>query len=410
MTLDEIIKLQLKRVNAFQGLVIDVDIWQDAHEYHRNQQKLHLLAFHSTGIVQGLRVVGNNPPDLSVTIEPGVAVDPEGNVIIVPQAQRYQIQTRQKGTIYLIIQFREIPTEPFQPPEGGQATRVLEAYRVQERDKLPKEVYLELARIDFDPSEEVISDAKKASQPSKNEINLTSRQEVKAVAPATAVAPAAPAVPEKASAPPAEVIRPKQGSVLLGYAVLGEANNNLHSDGLKNLARLVSRQSDFAVDVVESISLDKDISQYTMLYLVGNSGFELGEEERTALSDFLHSGGVIFGEGCSEGQEEVKGTKEFGLAFNQLAVQLKCKLEIVQPGHSLLSTAHVFSAVPGGAEPNGMLLEGEHMVYSGSDYGCAWQGGHKDNPLSREIIRSSFEIGTNIITYAHMIKSEGASP
>lgn len=107
VTLDKIIKIQLKRINAFQGLVIDTDTWQDAHDYHRNQHRLHLLAFHSTGIVQGLKVVDNDPPDLSVNIEPGLAIDPEGNSIIVPEAQPYQIQTRQKGTIYLIIQFRE---------------------------------------------------------------------------------------------------------------------------------------------------------------------------------------------------------------------------------------------------------------------------------------------------------------
>jgi hypothetical protein len=51
-----------------------------------------------------------------------------------------------------------------------------------------------------------------------------------------------------------------------------------------------------------------------------------------------------------------------------------------------------------------MLLEGGQMVYSGSDYGCAWQGGLDDKPLSREIIRSSIEIGTNIIVYAQMMK------
>jgi hypothetical protein len=46
------------------------------------------------------------------------------------------------------------------------------------------------------------------------------------------------------------------------------------------------------------------------------------------------------------------------------------------------------------------------MIYSGSDYGCAWQGGHKDDPLARDIIRSAFEIGINIVTYAY--KRKGA--
>ena len=137
MALKDIIKFQLKRVNPFQGLVIDADTWRDAHNYHRDQQRLHILAFHKIGINVGLEVTANTPPDVSVNIHPGMAIDPEGNVIIVSQTQRYRIQTREKGIIYLIIQFREIPSEPYQPPEGGQPTRILEAYRIEEREKLP---------------------------------------------------------------------------------------------------------------------------------------------------------------------------------------------------------------------------------------------------------------------------------
>ena len=50
MELKDIIKFQLKRVNPFQGLVIDADTWRDAHNYHREQQRLHMLAFHKIGI------------------------------------------------------------------------------------------------------------------------------------------------------------------------------------------------------------------------------------------------------------------------------------------------------------------------------------------------------------------------
>lgn len=214
-------------------------------------------------------------------------------------------------------------------------------------------------------------------------------------------------VPEKPSAEVVEVKKPERKSVKLGHMVFGGASKDLHSRGLHNLSRIISQQTDFTVDISENINLSKDINQYTMLYLTGNSSFELSDEEHTILNNFLRSGGVIFGEGCSEGEGGVqpKRIREFGLAFNQLAVQLKSKLETVQIGHSLLSESNVFSEVPRGAESNGLLLEGKQMVYSGSDYGCSWQGGHQDDPLPREIIRSSFEIGLNIITYAYMIKS-----
>ena len=113
------------------------------------------------------------------------------------------------------------------------------------------------------------------------------------------------------------------------------------------------------------------------------------------------------GEACTEGQGETpsRGPREFGLAFNQLASQLNRKLENVQRGHPLLLAVHTFSGVPLGTVP-GMLLEGGNMIYSGSDYGCAWQGGHQDSPLPRETIRSSIEMGANIIIYAQKNKAK----
>jgi hypothetical protein len=402
MKFDEILKFKLKRVNPFQGLVIDSDTWRDAHEYHRNQQRLHMLAFHNIGIIEGLKIVANKPPELSVSIFPGIAVDPEGNVIIVSETQNYRIQTRDKRTIYLIIQFREVPAEPYQPPEGGQPTRIIEAYRIQERDKLPNESYLELCRINFDPADKAIRDAKNPSAIGKNEIDLSFRQETTELSkpPAEQIT-----IQNKGVAQTKQSISSTEKSLAIGHTVLGEASRNLHSVGLQNLIKEINRQSGYASDLSKNVVLDKNINRLTLLYVTGNSRFELPAEQQSALSDFLQSGGVIFGEGCNDESQGTpsKGSKEFGLAFNQLANQFKCKLEVVQRGHSLLSAYHVFSEVPQGVE-TAMLLEGGRMIYSGSDYGCAYQGGHQGKPLSRDNIRDSLEIGTNIVAYAQMMK------
>ena len=412
MEIKDIVGFQFKRVNPFQGLVVDADTWRDAHTYHRDQQRLHVLAYHQIGIVSGLEVTASDPPDQSVNIHPGMGIDPEGNVIIVPEVQRHKLQTREKAKVYLVIQFREIPAGPHQPPDGGEPTRILEAYRIQERDKFPDEPYLELARIDYDPAEQAVVDAKNPLKPGKNEIDLRSR--LKAAAELPEAAPAAPSVappeappveapapvePEKPSAA-VEKASPVRETITLGYAVLGEASKDLHSAGLKSLIGEMNLLHNVEFSLKENVSLDKDIKQCKILYLTGNTTFELTAKQQEVLGAFLESGGIIFGEGCSDGQAEAggKGTKEFGLAFNQLASQLNCKLENVQRGHPLLSSAYVFSAIPEGTEP-GMLLAGGKMVYSASDYGCAWQGGRPDQPLSREIIRSSIEIATNIIKY-----------
>ncbi len=402
MDFKDIARFQLKRVNPFQGLVIDSDTWRDAHEYHRSQQRLHMLAFHNVGIVGGLKVVANKPADLSVSIQPGMAVDEEGNIIVVPETQQYQIQTRENRTIYLIIQFREVPAEPFQPPENGQPTRIIEAYRIQERDKLPNEPHLELCRINLDSAEKSIRNAAKASQPGKNEIDLRFRQEVTQVQTAEAEKPPS---PEIIPAQPNEAVSRSLENITIGHTVLSGDNNDLHITGLQNLVKGINQQGNYTASLVENIALDKKVKQLSIIYLTGVGGFELTDEQNTTLTDFVKSGGIIIGEGCAEEQQGTssKGSKEFGLAFNRLASVLKCKLEIVTRGHTLLSAFHVFAEAPQGVE-TAMLLAGGNMIYSGSDYGCAWQGGHQDTPLSRDIIRASFEMGMNIVEYACLMK------
>jgi hypothetical protein len=390
----DILSYQLKTVNPFQGLVIDADTWRDAHNYHHDHQRLHILMFHGTGIVQGLNVSASNPADISINISPGVAIDEEGNVIIVGQIQRYRIQTRDKGVIYLIIQFREVPGEPYQQP-NNQPTRILEAYRIEERDKLPNEPCLELARIDFDPADATIRDPANPAVPRKNEINANFRNEIKK---GVIVQPKIEYLQPQPSRPSAE-------KIVLGHSVLGKGQKDIHVAGLRNLVREFNRQGTLAVELHENISLDGDIAQYSLIYLVGNGSFQLTTKQQTSLSNYLQAGRMILGEGCSEGLDnQSRGLREFGLSYNQLASQIKCKLEIVQRGHPLLSSAHVFSEVPPGAESGTMLLEGSSMVYSGCDYGCAWIGGHQEKPLSRDIIRNAFEIGDNLISYAQIAR------
>jgi hypothetical protein len=397
MDFDDITEFRLIRVNPFQGLVIDSDTWHDAHEYHRNHQRLHMLAFHNTGIIGGLKVIASDPVDRSVNIQSGMAVDSKGNVIIVPETQHYIIQTQENCTIYLIIQFREVPIEPYQPPEGGQPTRILEAYRIQEREKLPDESHLELCRINLEPATKAIRDASDSSKPAKNEIDLRFRQ---ASSPKPKIPMEKLPTDEKVTIPVEENTNKKVENITIGHAVLTDTKKDIHVAGLQNLIKEINRQGNLVVQLEKNISLDQKINKYSIIYLTGNGGFTLTNKQEEALSEFLHSGGTIFGEGCTEDPQEIssKSSKEFGLAFNQLASILKCKLEIVERGHPLLSACHVFAEAPQGAEAP-MLLEGGHMIYSASDYGCAWQGGHLTKPLPRDIIRGAFEIGLNIIKY-----------
>ena len=58
-------------------------------------------------------------------------------------------------------------------------------------------------------------------------------------------------------------------------------------------------------------------------------------------------------------------------------------------------------AVPAGANTRGVVLVSSRVIYSDSDYGCAWEGGGINAPLSRDTIRNSFEMGANICLWGH---------
>jgi hypothetical protein len=394
MALKDLIKFQFKRVNPFQGLVLDADTWRDEQDYHRNQQRLHTLAFHGTGIVEGLEVKASQPPDLSLIISPGMAIDPEGNVIVVSQSQHYSLVSRDKGQVYLIIQYREIPTAA--PSEGEQPTRILEAYRIREVSHLPNEPYLELARINLDPSQKNIRNAQSSSSPMVNEINLRFRQSAKA---------ALSDVSEIALHPPPPAEIAPQEKVILGHMALGKASHDLHNRGLLKLAHQVGFQTKYQA-AVEECALDETVTRCTLLYITGKSPFTIDTKEQAILASLIQSGGTIFAEGCAE--EQSSGAREFGLAFNRLAEQMGEKLEVVQRGHPLLDCHNVFSTAPAGAQSEGLLMAAGQIIYSSYDYGCAWSGGYSNNPLSRDIIRDAFEMGLNIVTYATMTKKQGA--
>ena len=81
-----------------------------------------------------------------------------------------------------------------------------------------------------------------------------------------------------------------------------------------------------------------------------------------------------------------------------LAQRLGRQLTDVQRGHALMSSRHVFGVLPTGGRERARVLESNGIVYSDADYGCAWQGGPTDRPLTRGVIRDSLEFGINIAT------------
>ncbi|RPI79057.1 MAG: hypothetical protein EHM41_24180, partial [Chloroflexi bacterium] len=107
-----------KRIKPNDGLAITSSVWEEAHEYHRLTQRFHDRILHKHGIAIGLEVVASDPPDSSVYIMPGAAVDPEGELVLVPEAINFDFGST-FGKLFLMLTYGE--SRPIQDDEDAPA-------------------------------------------------------------------------------------------------------------------------------------------------------------------------------------------------------------------------------------------------------------------------------------------------
>src|SRR5438552_18893064 len=74
----------LVRPSYFFGQVLGVDEFRDEQTYHVQARRRHDLALHGWGVVTGLDVTAGGGG--AVEVSAGVAVDPCGREIVVPEA------------------------------------------------------------------------------------------------------------------------------------------------------------------------------------------------------------------------------------------------------------------------------------------------------------------------------------
>lgn len=365
---------QLKRVDPFQGLMIDADTWRDAHDYHRLHQQRHAVLLHGWGIVRGLEVHPNDPVDRSVRIAPGVAVDPDGRLMVVDQPIHYHLNTEEEGPIYLLLTFRDIPTEPFAVASDDgkrRPSRLREGYVVAEYDQLPDRSYIELARLQLSAEQRPVAAAPIPARPAADQIDLRFRVE--------------------AAVRPGPLAR-------LGYwqpAPKDAADTDAaHASGLVSLARELSGPR-WQLEWSEHLAGQSEPIECDLLVMPLAGPTTPTKEDVTRLTAFLDDGGVILAEPCVAHGSHAKMTE----ALTGLAQALGRDGKPVEAGHPLLTAAHVFSAPPPGTA-DGTVLEAAGLVLSQADYACAWNGGAKGRLLNREAIRTAHEWGANLLAYA----------
>ncbi len=172
-----------KRINFFKGFLTTEKDWNDAERYHIDKRKLHNRLMHSAGIVYGyasdLRVTARARGDLSVEVQPGYAIDGQGNDLMIFDAAIRNInleEFRLPQTVYIVLRYYEELTDFIAYKENLEYKghrRVLESCRVelsQSEPDITREI--ELARIYLEKGVNRVRDARDPSDPKPNEIDM----------------------------------------------------------------------------------------------------------------------------------------------------------------------------------------------------------------------------------------------
>jgi hypothetical protein len=372
------IKREITGVRAFDELYIDQGMWREAHGHHHKHRRLHAVASHRPGIVFGLEVVESGANPQQVIVAPGVAIDSEGQTIIIKD--KVELTFNDSGYFYIILSFLSTvdPGSTVTVSSGGvEYYREVEGRKLEPTKTLPQTPFLELARINRSATNAPVKNAANPLDPGKDQINLMFRSY---------------AFPHCYG---------DIGVGELGYVGLKNPDAwRPNRTGLWNLLHEGNGRGFHLTFTNPFTAAARSAGGLRpgMLYMAGRQGFQpLADNMITALRRFLSDeGGVLFG-------EAVGGSTEFRDCFQNLASQLGAGLDTVGKGSPLLTSHYMFAAAPPGGRTGTLLGDLNAGVFlSTLDYGAAWQGDleRPEAADSRERIRQSVEFGLNIVAFA----------
>lgn len=121
----------IKRPRYFSGRVLTADDLTEEQTYHRDKHRRHLQSLHGTGIVSGLGVTVEPGGD-TLTIEPGLAIDPLGRELCIGKTVRAQVPAATDSPSLVALEYVERLVDPV-PARGEEETepsRIEEGCRV----------------------------------------------------------------------------------------------------------------------------------------------------------------------------------------------------------------------------------------------------------------------------------------
>ena len=118
-----------KRPNFFHGKFLTPEDFELQQQYFRGKLKLHNRSLHGFGIISGLNVIVDSG---QIVIEPGLALDCEGNELVVGAQQSIAApDSCESGVAYLNIRYVETGAD-FVPngDEGEQPATIVEGFEL----------------------------------------------------------------------------------------------------------------------------------------------------------------------------------------------------------------------------------------------------------------------------------------
>lgn len=346
-----------KQVKPFDGMSITAEIWDQAHEEHRQMFRAHNLVSHGGGIITGLEVVANDPPDRYVFISAGVAVDPVGNVIVVPEPVAYDFESTAPGPLYLLLGQGEREIGGV----GNEAKYSQAEFVIAARTSLPKRPSVELARVTLSAAGMAIQNAGDPLHPAADAIDLRYRSYVG----------------------PVQV--PNVHVLVTGLGV-DEADLLKGWDQLGKFSHFVSK---YHIIVDGEEQLPQDLSIYDFVYLGSKGNYSLNASQTKSLAGFLALGKTLIVEPVTDSAQE---------ACRKMLK--KIDLNPVKPDDDspLFSTPYLFAEAPVGFSGN-QIEVGKNIVFSTAAYARSWAGKASTGVASRSDIRSAHEWGLNLLNY-----------
>jgi hypothetical protein len=382
-----------KRLHIYDGLMMNRQRWLLAHDYHRRRQNVHYQSLNQPGIVCGLGVRLITPPAEVASkfrdrrwleIQPGIAIDVEGNPIVVDEAtdRTYRIKTEAPvtgtQTVYLVVSY----VEP-ENPEPQQDTEVLrEWFRFDEKTHPPSAKEIEVCRIELQPGTVKLENPSDVLFPEFNQLDLRYRVQAKARPQAVI-----------------KIAQMKQKETGDGY---DKDRQKLSDRYLENISFLIQSvaalyphlQADTKIGQI-SLQALKSVAAYDLLYLADWQIVELDEAEIYTLNTYLKTGGIILMDSPTNNEFLVGSIKH--IITQELETDLHSWQELSR-NHPLRSQPFLFAALPNINQSPVQVWQGGGIILVTGTLSNSW--GLDDGSLNRNDIRTAQELGINFLHFA----------